>query len=980
MDNNRPIEIGFVINNDVLPSNFHYTCCCWIQNSEFFENPPFNFSKVFVSGTMEGPIVSFGIQNSEIKLISLLNAHHSIVSDLINSLQTNIFYSISNDGTFCGWRSTDTSCIFKCDEVVRSGNLFLSIHPTDPSYIWICSLGRRADLFDTKSRTIVSSVLIPSLVSFSYMIPANSVFVREPCIIAVTNNNIKQIIMDEDKIVSINKVQNISTNIHESYFSTPYGVVRTKVKVFSVLYEHGNTKDFELDISEDDSIQYVYWVSKKYMCLITFGGSIFLVTISHSKDIDRVKIENIQKYQFKDSFVSGKVDFHPDLGFIFPHANQTVRFINQNESLSFVPVKSVSKYSISNSQTDQILKLQNNNEIIMYNWASFKRNDVIFKTKSKITTIFSTPIKYRQQNLLVYAGCENGEVSFFFDKNEHPIRTVEALASSIIDFVILPFKIGGRESVLAIGEDGSIALIKWMDIVLRYPGFNNKVLEIYYLEEQSLLIIKYSNGEYLTFGLKNSDIVDILVNAPEQAKKFYPVSEQSEEKPFSLERIRFGSSTQIIARLRLDLDADDNDIKIQQAKYIVFRLMLSGVSVKNAPPNVDENCGSNLVILGESPNTMTFFYEKMTLRGPQVFESSENVSGIHFIAWSILSSSFTFNKPRFNPDSNGPHFLPLLAQLITHRSSTIRQTSSLACANAMMATNMTTAQSIVTTFIGDEHELNDNDKFLLSMVLVAQPDTLPSTFFSVLYNFLVRKMHENNESGDLATVILLNGFDIWQKSMNSSDLLLVIMREMVIHDHQAHVNTIFEIVSGVHASAFFQSMDKTVEENWSLPNGFATIRRLFDLTINVSFSEVDMLGAPAALRIALVGSKYPKLAQIVSEEIAKIALTNKCVAIGQNVTVIAVRGTCYVFRNCSYEFNLQITDSPITSLVLDSASEKCAAISNESSEIIVFLTRTKKESLLGAKKPVIEKRYEVMRANDVSAEFGQDGNIIIKYG
>ncbi|EAY00415.1 hypothetical protein TVAG_114190 [Trichomonas vaginalis G3] len=980
MDNSRPIQVGFVVNDDPLPSDFHYTCCCWIHNSNFFSKEPFSFEKVFVAGTMEGPLVCFGINNTKIESVSILIGHHSNVSDIINGLQGKQFLSISNDGTLCEWRTTDTSCICKYPEIVPSGNLFLSIQPTEINHVWICSIGQRADLFDTKTQSILCSISIPSLVSFSYMTSANSVYVSESCIVVVTNNNIRQIKFENNEVISNKKIQNISSNIFENYYSTPYGVVRIKRNMFSVLYERGNSKDYELQLDESDSIQYVYWVTKKHLCLVTFGGCFFVVNISHSKELDRIKIENIEKYKFENTFVSGKFDFQPEFGFVFPHSSKSVRYLNKESQFSFTPVKFVAKYSIPIGSSDNIITLnKNNHEIEVFNWSSLEKVEVSHKSQSKITCIYSIPVKYRQQKLMIYAGGADGTVSFYFDISETPIRTIDALASSIESFIRLPIKIGGRESVLAVGEDGSIALIKWTDIIVRYPGFNTKVLEVYFYEQQSFLIVKYSSGEYFVYSLKSSDIIDCLSVAPPLAQKFYPSEECFEETTFSLETIDVGRSSQVIARLRLDSELDDSNSKILQAKYIIFRLLLPGVPVKNTPPGISDKCGSNLVFYGDSPGTITLFYKNQALTGHHIFESSEDIAGMHFIAWTILSTSFSFTKPRYSPDYNGSYFLPLLSQLINHKSQHIRDTASLACANSMMATPISTAQNIVTPFISNRHPMTETEKFLLSMVFVAQPDTLPSSFLLNLFDFLVSKMKSNSEEGYLSTVILLNGFDLWEKTTNTNDLLLKIMREMVSHQRHQHVNTIFAIVSGIHFQEFFQSFDKIVDENVTVANGNIVLKRLFELTNRVSFSGVDMIGAPATLRIAYVGSKYPKLAQVVAEELARATLTNRCVSVCQNVCIVAVNGTCYVFRNCSFEFSVQLTETPISALILDKNAAKCAAISNESSEVIIFLTRTKKESLLGAKKPVIEKRYEVLKSNDVKAEWGPDGNLVIKY-
>ena len=977
------LEIAFISNEEPLPTNFGYTCCCFVPPSNMLQNPPFSAEKALAAGTQEGCIVLFRVSKSSIDPISLLYGHNSCISDLIPSLLFKQFISVSLDGTICIWCAKDASCINKYEKAVKPGDLHLRIHPVNPSFIWCIRKGFGADLFDLSAGNVVLTIDEPGLRYLSFMTPANTFFIKEQSVVTVATNVLKLCKIGDNNEVTVIRADHISSQQTENYISTQFGVLRLKDRSFSFIYERGNSKEIELEIPEDDSLACATWYSKRNLVVATFGGLFFLVTLNHvQKGMDKVTIESIKKMKFNDVFVSSDVDYTEE-GIAFISGRKDVCFLDYEteKCISFIPDKHQKKhiYNIPITDENTVLHSCDSCGFEAYDWLDKTKEVSKYETKAKVTSLFALPVRYKNYKYMILAGCEDGTVSMFWPNCPNPAKVVDAVSSSVVKFTKLNMKIGGRDPVIVFGEDGSAAIIKWLDIVIRYPGSVFPITEVYVKNEQSFLLFKHSDDRLIAYSMKDSRAVETLSTLPERCTKVYPITQEIEEYDTLTSSISFNKSSTFFTKIRVNGLDSANPEENMLTNYIIFRLLSPETKVTQPEIALEDNENESLVIVGPS-NTYTFFYSNFALTSPSIFQASPKIAGTHFIAWTIISSKFTFSKPKYLPDQNVPEFLPVLTLFLNHSNKDVRETASITCAKAISLITTKTAQEIVNPYISSGKNIStEPEMFIFSMIVVAQPSTIPESLHTTLFNFLIQRMLHNDEGAALAIVILLDGFDFWEKVEGTDNILLTILRELISVERSQHVVSIFSLVAGRKLAKFSHAFDKIVEENCFSESGHEVIKRLFSVTRNVAFANVEQCGTSASLRIAHVATKYPKLQSLVSEEIGHHAQNFKNVVKSKSYYIIAVKGNVSVFKKGSLVFSLNLFNTQISHLSISPSEQRCCAISIEERMCKIFNLVPKKMSLIGMRRPVIEKEFAIENNTfELSVEWNEKDECIIK--
>ena len=1118
MQNDDLVEIAFTTNESELPTDFNFTCCCFIQTSHLLQKPPFSVNKSFVAGTKEGPLVIFKISDNSIEPVSLLCSHEFEVTDVITLLQSKRFISVSLDGTLCIWCSKDGSCVKRIKDIIKPGILRLALHPTHTSLIWVWSLGVRADLLDISNNSIVISLDLPGLKSFSFMTPKNTIFVKDDSLVAILNNSQKIFHINDKNEITNTITQKITRHNEQgnyNFVATQYGLILIKKKSFLILYEHGNTKEKELEIPDNDEIAYLYWETKKTLMIATYGGLFFVVSFSHvMKGNDRITIKDVkllpsfqkpeppiqtQKSKHNDMkappklkrinlFISSQVEYSTaEDGICFIHKGKEPGYYSlANEKIIlFQPKKSKRDiYQIPIENKQLILNSHDQNKFVLYDWLGEKyfRSAILTKspsksknqqqhlthshssphvndkeiktithethsneqlekqqktddinsnkksninenihdkspeknnkeklshekqskhsytmlqklqceTPSKVTSLFTLPV-HKDHEFMILAGLENGSVSMFWPNSPKPIRNVEAISSKVINFCRLNFKIGGRDPVIVFGDDGSAAIIKWLDVMVRYPATLFPIIEVYLQKEQSFIIFKYLDGTIHVCDFSHSNIVASLSTLPENITKIFPAQEEKDNKTNTFtEKIQFRQNNSVyITKIRINGISSCKTEEQELINQRVLKLLLPSLS--DSPQQLEQKDttleNDSLVLVNSSAGSHTFFYKPYLLKGSVAYSASSRISGFHYIASRILSSMFSSVKaPQFASDQNVPIFLPFLTHYINHSDEDIRRMSVFACANTATVISVDDAQEIITNFISNGSTLdNDSDLFLFSMIVIAQPSTVPDKYYIQLYNFLTKRMRQSDEGSGLAIVLLLDGFEFWGKVSQNSSLLLEILREIITRERIKHILSIFAMVAGVKMPEFSAAFERIIEENCNTNNNTSlstpqeTVRRLFEVTRYVAFTNIGNGGTSISLRIAMVGSKYPKFEQLVSDEMVYHCQNFKCAVSSPNYLLICVRGNVDAFKNGSHLFTLTLFErSSISNIFISPNEVRAIAISTEEKTAKIFNLTPKKTSIIGTKKPFIENELPTDPKNQFSVSWNENDECVFQ--
>jgi len=971
--------IAVTHSQSVLPTKFRYTCCCWVVSSPLF------IGDCFAVGTEEGSIMLFVADENGILPASVLCGHIGRVSGLILTLQSKVFVSACENGSICVWSCSDGLCVRKFDNILPIGNNILYLHHANASYLWNCNYGLSCQLFDLTSGKIILNIYMPGITSLSLITSENSPFVEKTTLVLVGVNHVRADRFEDDKVI-VDHRHYFPFNKNEIISATPFGIVRLRGMCISIFKPSSTSPILDINLPDqqnDDFLSCLQWMNKGLMCVGTCKGCFYIIELNppriHQKS--SLSVLNIETLKSNSCFLSSQFDICPVNGILFT-SYKSLTLIRKNKFVQvYNPNDKGSLFHCTDPHESFILK-DNNTSFQMVNWLDFSVSSPSFAPgSSNITSIFSRIIPSKQSKTQIIVGCDDGSVHFFWANQPSFIRSVDALPSPIIGFVSLPIKILGRESFVAIGEDGSTALFKWMDVYLRYPTSGFQILSVYIISDQELIVFRRKDGLFFVFNFVESVEVGLFSYPPIGSTLVWPTCHEHDNS-ISLNTVPIGSKSAFFVTIPLPmlshLTTSGNSSSIMLPISVLLSVMgsiaktgsndtlssvISSLSMDfSYSDHKSENSSVDLKLVDELSYILigdkripTFYYPPFLLRGSSLFDTSPSIVAMHYIAWQILCSLVKQKMilPKFEMKMKIFDILPQLLNYLILDDQNIQKIASLACANIMCSVPFEKAQELMAPLLNNT-TFSIIESLLVSMLLISQPEAVPDMFHRIMYDFLIRSSKEITEIGSLSLVILINGLSFWQTFSTSINLFEYVLRSLVLTSRSEHVHKLFAVIAGSQLQQFSESFDRIVEEYGDISDSQKLISRLFSIIGTIAQANSYQVGAAASLRLANISNKYPKHSNLAMQEIRNLNKYIPTVSVSGNSCIIALRNQIHIFINGKLKYSGSLFDCSISQVSINNESTRGAAYSFEGFAFKVFKLIPEKTSLLGPSKIIIE--------------------------
>ena len=969
--------IGLQNINSGLPTCMKFSCLSFISSSGIFKQ-----NKLIAAGTKHGQIVLFDVKDNAISYASLLCGHSIKVTDLIQN-EKNTFFSISMDSTLCVWSIKDGICI----STHKILNIYADYHlsPTfdnNPNYIWIWSNNTPILLVDVMSGSIIKEYMIPGKLSFSQskenpnqllVAAINSYNVYEMIEIQPTMQKSSSFISPSASSPSLSQlgapVNALDRILHiksqfdfgEMRLASPFGFVKFKNKRLTFLnkkYETiGSMVIGQLQI--DEKMSGVQWYDENMAVVIFESGVLYHVKFN--------KEENTFSAQrfFETENMIYRFSFHKDNGFAFIDSKFMVVYVNSSKQ----EIRSQRKpqtnfYEVPDHQKPTIIQTNGKNKFEMFNWTVSSMKSAPFINNSKITAISSRYIQ--SHGLQIITGSETGVVSFFWAEKQTPTSEAIALNSPIVAFVKFSLTNAGRDLLIALGEDGSCAIFKFVEVIQLYPSTGMSILNVHVLKNQELIIITRADFSVSVYSLNDIEPVTLLTQVPEGAEEIYPaLYKHIQLKNVATLDLSFGKSDFYYSAISLTGTAQLNDTIMMKnnfaQQYSMFLSMLQPIDKSKSMESLKDmfqtdfdaiasstsllNCDTDkldlsFVLIGDQ-NVPTFFYPLYTISGLNIYDSSPYISALHFLGSRILGKLLHHSKSTIKiVESN---FVEAMVRFMESSDQMIQHFAARSCANAPNTIRMPKAQEIMEQFkdITTLDYLDASDIILISIVYVKDPNLVPQQFHKKLLSILLKLSLESTPIASLALIIIIDGYNYWANVCGSKmSLMNSICARMLTYQRPQHVVTTFAICASNDDQSFFRVLAQFIhdEETDLSPELFIT--RLFSLTTSVAFANKHVIGSMASLFIAKVGNDSPRLRKIVNEELKKHAQSFPTVAMQKKFLLIGTNdGYVTLFKDGSLSYTKKIFSTPVTRVYIGPQEIACCAVSRDEKKAVVFTTK-----------------------------------------
>ena len=966
------LEIGFEDNFTDIPTDFKYTCVCWLGNPiGYFSNKKFNFKTIFAIGTYEGPILLIGFDGSKLHRISLLCGHTSKVTSITLGFPSDTFFSISRDGEMIIWSCLDGSCLMKFPQSnALCGDYHIAVSPVDANIFYAWRFGGRVHSYHFKNQAL------------DYEIPRDGVISCCPCVdgslILVTYDEIIQYShnIQYSKSKSVSLTLHIQRSQNSIFISTQFGLIHlNKEKV--VIYQ---TKDLQIlfqskfkNITKDDYLIYASWPDNKIVSLLSLNG--VFIKIKNITQDPCVEISQISmKLPITNSIFSPKNELINVIG-----EKQIMLFNDETKEIFYLEERKRSKIKPNNNENydqvnlskEQILFVNENNKILTTN-----RHNMLYShcldgscisyehpSNIKITAAFIVMLRNHE---FIISGDNHGNISIFNNQNKK--ASFPLLTSSVISFCLTPFFNGGTPCIIAIGKDSSLGLFSLNDMRMSFLTTHLPIVAIYCIENFSLLFVEYDDGMFLSYHINDPTPISQHTTLNSFSKKATLIWRRTSylhnehvystflykiaDKSISFSMINLNKFTD--KDIRKEEDPNYKNILISQAKNFVSTMKTKAISLDNSSTNFQDfkdkqnTNPKSFVILGTSL-TPTFFYEPYKLIGKLVFDTSPSISAIHWIAYQSFNSVLNDDEKEFSDDGMiNSECIPFLTQLLFHTNERISKICTMYITSQLTALDSAIAQSMISFIVKSESisELLGYEKILLGIVAVRNSHLIPKKLLSKLFKELIAFANSTSHVRHIALIILVSGVETWLNESSHSDLFIYLIKQMFRETTSLYLSLLSKSAK-YDFSVFLDSIESIITESLKKPD---EIERLLNLLSNACFeTPKGYLGTILLVKLLRL---YPQLENYIMRALSMHCLMFPAIDLVDKTILIGLpNGAIRIFQENFKDYEIQIFKSlSVDNVVLNEENIVCV---NMETKQFAFLSLTRKKNKQIKRKPKI---------------------------
>lgn len=933
---NTQIVVSMQLSTDHLPKEFNYTCFFWLPNCGIFNE----YTKLVACGTQEGAIVIIGkkenITNSDVtnassteyNFVSLLAGHETAITDICFLSKTDTFLSVSKDAKICGWSCKDCTCEFEFDFNLNYGDYFFTTYANKFKYIWLTRYGDCIFLIDLTKRSIIRQYPYPGIKSFEIIISQPNLknsYIFAVCIGAIQTT----LFLIENKF----DLKEKKTFLNDEKFEKneiikvcQSGVIKIVKNSFEII---NPISDFEIlyhgtfpELSTNDFIKLVSFnKSHTLFAACSYFGRFYIVDLKNNFNSKSVQyfypFANINP-QSLFSLSNFAINDQQDI--VFASDSNTIFFVNDQKQIEKVECKeSGDDYEsdvifMNDSQTPYFIK-SHGSLLSFYSIQSQKPFRTI-QFHRKITAIFERKIDNDTKKTKLFVGFDNGAVCLY---SNHYCRIITVLTAEIQSFIFNEY----TNDLIAIGVDGSACLffkhISFISIETRLIP----IQKVHYIPYIDLYSFGYDDGSYLIYSAKSPLPIEMTQKLPKKAKLIWPFLLETgyRSEIVTTSCVKLGRKSVVYNVIDVPKLCDTvrenffpyhrntmNDMKLRaKVKYLIGLCNEMFDLMEN---EVNDLKGSNFSLIGAN-HKPTFFYNSFHFNGEMICDLSPFNSSSQYISYYLLSEASN-REGKLLTDKNffgKVHFLPSLLQFMYFNDDTVKRTVCRLCILLSGYVSFQTCQEYLIKFttLDNLDNVEEYDKFLMCILIVRYPNTLPSFFISELYEFLDELTVNNSEQAVLAISILIDGISLWQsKTEKKEQIYITIIESMLRQTRSIFLCNKFYNVACSDMESLIKSFPVLIQ--LSICKEEMT-EKVFNLYTNIAFENQKVCGGIISDLFASTCQKFPQLIDIVAHEIESHSKIFQFVKNVDNLFLIGLQdGVVKAYQNGKLLFSEQLFD------------------------------------------------------------------------
>ncbi|OHS99473.1 hypothetical protein TRFO_08423 [Tritrichomonas foetus] len=981
------LRIGVQHSNYQTPGNFKYTKFCKITPGKLFSSNYFQMTNLLAAGTVEGPILIYTEKAKALSHVCLLCGHTASITDILQIDDTS-FLSVSNDGTMYRWSNDDCSCISHFNNITESGEVRLSKHLSNQNLVWIYTIGFIAILFDIEKGEKIKQINTVGINGVAYLDPKKCVFVNDP-MIAITQFNVLNTFKDD--FTPIRKYA-LGFKLHQNYFLSEYGFIRTNDKTWEIISPMGLAIIAEGTIkgrNRNDFICSIKWFDSQTFCIGTYLGKFIIITLEITRNYNevRVKVQDSMIVLYPtQTFINDFYFFGNKIVFTTtPYQIQSMDLSRKSSTNSLQENTKI--YHIPRDSSGRVIESDGKKSFYVRNCEKGGNLSLSHTCNSKITALASR--ESQRMKLEIIVGCSDGTVSFFSENTAKPFHTEVVFSCPVIGLAHLPIKIRGRPTLLVIGSDGSIALIKHTLVHMTYANYEFRITAAYYHSIDESLIVRREDSSYIIFKISEPGPVMFTTHVPDNSYLLWSENEIAIGRdPLSTNQMKFGRNSwfytsvcisqfadvhsrryKMFSQLLLRLFKTEYDFNLTRSQSLNFsnvdssnstftksqsiQSLVDWVSPENPPvklrrtrhPHQKIVDGLSIVIVSYE-KAATFFYPKYRVCGNLSFMLSNPVSAGNIIIKTLISGETS--------EYGYPELITEITKLLICGDFKIEVAASMECDRFIESISDELAQKLIDSsqsIKSSNSNKSETDFFLLALLAVKHHNLIPRNELPYLLDFLLKISDSSRGCASLALSILIHGFAFWSEM--KSELLLFnefikcfvrmerpkAVEEMFLSLAVEKLDILFSAISTILSESQFFYFSQYNQNN-STDQNADIIRNIVGLASKVAFFKPKLCGVRISEHLITIASQMPnhiQIQQIIKEElkvhalfITAISMMNDLLVIGRNDGIVAI------YRNFKLIFSEQAFQSSIDYTSIGPNSQYCAILSIGNKKAKVF--------------------------------------------
>lgn len=867
------IIVSMQLSTDHLPKKFNYTCFFWLPNCGIFTE----YSKLVACGTQEGAIVIIGKKKTNFEFVSLLIGHESEITDICIFNKSGLFLSISKDSKICGWSLLDFSCEFQIKLNLNFGFYTFSLYPTELKYIWITRFGESIFLVDTEEGEVVHQFQYPGIQSFEALCShpnLNNSPVYGVCVGSIQTTIF--LIENKSNFIEQKTIFNNEKIIepHQIIKAFQYGIIKISKNQIDIIKANPKLKiryhgTFS-ELPDDDFIKSVYFNnSHTLITACSYFGRFFILNLKNG--FKSISIKYI--YPFSNPlFIGSSYAINNQQEIIFFHSKSLLIINDQKQIEKVVFDKSIEKVTHMNSDQNSYF-LTSQGSLLSFVSIETQKPFRTIQFHRTITSIFERKIGPSNQAQIVI-GFDNGSVCFY----SNYAKFITILTAPVQCFISSQTK----TDLIAIGTDGSACLFREDFSYLSFDTPLVPIKFIHYIPNVDLYSFGFDDGSFLIYSTIRPEPIEIVMKLPDKAKLIWPkLIEKGCKNDFcSSFCVNFGMKSVAYEIFNIPslckivrenfFQFERNLMEDESAKKKVKHMIGCCHCIYNLLKGKEMNSnGSNLTFIG-SNDQPTFFYDSFHFNGEMICDISPFLGSSFFISSTLISDAINSDEVLVQMDAqffSKISFLPSLIQFIYYPDEVVKRT---VCRLCILLSNYVSLQTcqyyfIRFTLLENLENVEEYDKFLMSLLIFRFPNTLPSSFINELYEFLDELTVNISEQAVLAISILIDGISFWgNKTKKKEEIYITIIESMLRQKRSIFLCNKFYNVACSDMDSLIKSfpilISTYIEDDEMIEN-------IFNLYTNIAFKNQKLCGSLISDLFALQCTKFPQLFEIVSAKI-----------------------------------------------------------------------------------------------------------------